>query len=173
MYRRKSKGWYKHKDFILLDLFCMFLAFLIAYIIRNGGLSNFIGNRLYLNALGFVILADIFSIIFFEFYHGVLRRGLYVEFKSAVKQTICVELASGLFLFSIDNGHEFSRIVLYLTGIIYLILTLLIRVFWKKHIRAKMAEGGEHSLYIVTSSDIAAKVIQNIRKHNYNRYNIN
>ena len=36
-----------------------------------------------------------------------------------------------------------------------------------------MAEGGEHSLYIVTSSDIAAKVIQNIRKHNYNRYNIN
>lgn len=32
MYRRKSKGWYKHKDFILLDLFCMFLAFLIAYI---------------------------------------------------------------------------------------------------------------------------------------------
>lgn len=173
MYRRKSKGWYKHKDFILLDLFCMFLAFLIAYIIRSGGLSNFIGNRLYLNALGFVILADIFSIIFFDFYHGILRRGLYVEFKSAVKQAICVELASGLFLFSIDNGHEFSRIVLYLTGIIYLILTLLIRVFWKKHIRAKMAEGGEHSLYIVTSSDIAAKVIQNIRKHNYNRYNIN
>ena len=96
-----------------------------------------------------------------------------MEFESAVKQTICVELASGLFLFSIDNGHEFSRIVLYLTGIIYLILTLLIRVFWKKHIRAKMAEGGEHSLYIVTSSDIAAKVIQNIRKYNYNRYNIN
>ena len=96
-----------------------------------------------------------------------------MEFKSAVKQTICVELASGLFLFSIDNGHKFSRIVLYLTGIIYLILTLLIRVFWKKHIRTKMAEGGEHSLYIVTSSDIAAKVIQNIRKYNYNRYNIN
>lgn len=173
MYRRKSKGWYKHKDFILLDLFCMLLAFLIAYIIRNGGLSNFIGNRLYLNGLGFVILADIFSIIFFEFYYGILRRGLYVEFKSAVKQTICVELASGLLLFSIDNGHEFSRIVLYLTGIIYLILTLLIRVFWKKHIRTKMAEGGEHSLYVVTSSDIAAKVIQNIRKYNYNRYNIN
>lgn len=75
MYRRKSKGWYKHKDFILLDLFCMFLAFLIAYIIRSGGLSNFIGNRLYLNALGFVILADIFSIIFLIFIMAFCGEG--------------------------------------------------------------------------------------------------
>ena len=36
-----------------------------------------------------------------------------------------------------------------------------------------MAERGEHSLYIVTSSDIVESVVESIRKHNYNRYNIN
>lgn len=36
-----------------------------------------------------------------------------------------------------------------------------------------MAEGGEHSLYIVTNYDLASKVIQNVKEHNYNRYNIN
>ena len=36
-----------------------------------------------------------------------------------------------------------------------------------------MAEGGEHSLYIITTKDIAADVIENVRKNNYNRYNIN
>ena len=24
MYRKKSRGWYKHKDFILIDLICLF-----------------------------------------------------------------------------------------------------------------------------------------------------
>lgn len=36
-----------------------------------------------------------------------------------------------------------------------------------------MAERGEHSLYIVTSSDVVESVIQSIRQHNYNRYDIN
>ena len=36
-----------------------------------------------------------------------------------------------------------------------------------------MAEGGEHSLYIVTNYNLAPKVIQNVKNHNYNRYNIN
>ena len=36
-----------------------------------------------------------------------------------------------------------------------------------------MAEGGEHSLYIVTNYDYASKIIQNVKEYNYNRYNIN
>ena len=36
-----------------------------------------------------------------------------------------------------------------------------------------MTEGGEHSHYIITPSDIASEVIANILENNYNRYNIN
>ena len=36
-----------------------------------------------------------------------------------------------------------------------------------------MAERGEHSLYIVASSDIAESVVESVRQHNYNRYDIN
>ena len=36
-----------------------------------------------------------------------------------------------------------------------------------------MADGGEHSLYIVTTADIAEDVIYNMKENNYNRYNIN
>ena len=32
MYRQKSKGWYKHKDFIFMDLCCIVIAFILAYI---------------------------------------------------------------------------------------------------------------------------------------------
>ena len=58
-------------------------------------------------------------------------------------------------------------------GVFYVFLSYGTRIAWKKHLICKMAEGGEHSLYIVTNYDYASKVIQNVKEHNYNRYNIN
>ena len=40
MYRKKSRGWYKHKDFILIDLISLFLSLIIAYLIRNGSVQS-------------------------------------------------------------------------------------------------------------------------------------
>lgn len=75
MYRKKSRGWYKHKDFILIDLICLFLSLLIAHLIRNGSVQSLFRAGIYRNMISFVILADLFLIIIFESYKGVLRRG--------------------------------------------------------------------------------------------------
>ena len=173
MYRKKSRGWYKHKDFILIDLICLFLSLLIAHLIRNGSVQSLFRAGIYRNMISFVILADLFLIIIFESYKGVLRRGHYQELHSVIRQMILLELASGLYLFTVSDGHSFSRTVLYLMGVFYVFLSYGTRIAWKKHLIHKMAEGGEHSLYIVTNYDQAAKVIQNVKEHNYNRYNIN
>lgn len=37
MYLRESKGWFKHYDFILLDLICLQIAFFLAYVLRGMG----------------------------------------------------------------------------------------------------------------------------------------
>ena len=58
-------------------------------------------------------------------------------------------------------------------GIIYTGLTYLTRILWKKHLKSKMAEEGEHSLYIVTNENSAEDVIRNVRENNYNLYDIN
>ena len=173
MYEKKSHGWYKHKDFILLDLICLFLAFLLAHFIRVHGYINLIDNGIYRNALLFILCADLIVIMLFESYTGVLRREYYRELNIMVKQIIMIELAAGLYLFTVDDSRNFSRAVLYLTGIFYGILSYVVRILWKKHLVHMMAERGEHSLYIVTSSDIVESVVESIRKHNYNRYNIN
>ena len=173
MYRKKSKGWYKHKDFIFLDLLCLFVSLVLAYLIRNGSVENLFKLEIYHNMMFFIVLADLFLIIMFESYKGVLRRGRYQELRSVIQQMVLIELASGLYLFTISDGRSFSRIVLYLMGAIYVLLSYCIRMVWKKHLIRKMAEGGEHSLYIVTNYDIAEKVIQNVKAHNYNHYNIN
>lgn len=121
----------------------------------------------------FVILADLFLIIMFESYKGVLRRGYYQELSFVIRQIILIELASGLYLFTVSDGHIFSRIVLYLMGIFYVILSYGTRIIWKKYLVHKMTECGEYSLYIVTNYNLALEVIRNVKEHNYNRYNIN
>ena len=40
MYRKKSRGWYKHKDFIFIDLVCLLLSLILAYLVRNGSVRN-------------------------------------------------------------------------------------------------------------------------------------
>lgn len=173
MYQKKSHGWYKHKDFILLDLLCIFLAFIFAYYIRNHTYISITDNGVYRNAMIFVLFADLVVIILFEVYTGVLRRGYYREFIQVLEQVILIELAAGLYLFTVDDGRTFSRAVLYLTGVVYGVLSYIVRIFWKKHLIRMMAERGEHSLYIITSSDIAESVVESVRQHNYNRYDIN
>lgn len=114
MYKKKSRGWYKHKDFILIDLACLFMALILAYLIRNGSVRNLFTLGIYRNVMIFVILVDLFLIILFESYKGVLRRGRYQELRSVIRQMILIELASGLYLFTVSGGHTFSRIILYL-----------------------------------------------------------
>lgn len=173
MHRQKSKGWYKHKDFIFMDLCCIVIAFILADWFRHEAIINLYTDEIYRNTIIFIVLLDLCVSVVSESYKGVLKRGYYLEFNAVLKQTIIAELGTGLYLFSIDNGHNFSRIVLYLMGIIYTGLTYLTRILWKKHLKSKMAEEGEHSLYIVTNENSAEDVIRNVRENNYNLYDIN
>lgn len=156
-----------------MDLCCILLAFILADWFRNGTITNLYINQLYRNAIIFIGLLDLCISVIFESYKGVLKRGYYLEFRAVLKQMILIELGTGLYLFSVDGGHNFSRIVLYLMGIIYTGLTYLIRILRKKYLKSKMKEEGEISLYIVTTRNIAEDVIRNVKENNYNLYNIN
>lgn len=62
MYRKDSEGWLKHGDFIVLDMICLQLAFILAYAFRGYGF-NVYGDILYRNMaifLGFVNIMNIF-----------------------------------------------------------------------------------------------------------------
>ena len=37
MYRKKNSEWLKHLDFELLDIICMEIAFMLAYVLRHVG----------------------------------------------------------------------------------------------------------------------------------------
>ena len=171
MYKKHSKGWLKHSDFVLLDLICMQAAFIIAYLLRHKS-GNPYETQLYLNMAIFLELADIVVLFFFETFKSVLKRGYYMEFAKTLKHVVLVTLLAVLYLFTIQESGNFSRIVLYLTGSIYLFLTYAVRLLWKRRLRKKMKEGGDRSLLIVTTDRASLDVVLSIRNHNYEMYNL-
>ena len=104
MYRKGSKGWLKHFDFILLDMICLQIAFLLAYVIRHDN-SNPYMVPLYRNMAIFMELLDIAVMFFDETLSNVLKRGYFKEFAATVKHAILVELIAVLYLFTMQEGQ--------------------------------------------------------------------
>ena len=171
MYRKNANGWLKHIDFIILDMICLQIAFMMAYFIKNGNIHLY-NNFLYRNMAIILEVADLMVLLIFGTLKGVLKRGHYQEFVKTLKHGFIVCLLAVLYLFTVQKGIFFSRFILFLTIGIYLILTYIVRELWKSHIKKGVNSGKRRKLLIVTSSSIADRVIDNVKKNNYSRYDI-
>lgn len=169
MYRKNSSGWIKHVDFILLDLLCVQFAFYLSFVLRLDAWNPYV-IPLYRNMAVFVELADMLIIFMFEFYKDVLKRGYYKEFTSSVKQAIMLLLVSSLYLITMQDGNDYSRIALFAMVVIYGIITYITRILWKKVLKHRMKNSDDVSLVIITSTKLVKDVIRNIKKQNYGMY---
>ena len=163
MYRKNSSGWIKHVDFILLDLLCVQFAFYLSFVLRLDAWNPYV-IPLYRNMAVFVELADMLIIFMFEFYKDVLKRGYYKEFTSSVKQAIMLLLVSSLYLITMQDGNDYSRIALFAMVVIYGIITYITRILWKKVLKHRMKNSDDVSLVIITSTKLVKDVIRNIQK---------
>ena len=167
MYHQKPQGWFKHIDFILWDVLCLHLAFVLAYITRHGW-ENPYGNRIYFNIIFVYSAVDLIVLIVNHTLKNVLKRGFGKEFVQTLKHTCLVELIIFLYLFSTQDGLAYSRITLYLLAGYYFILTLTVRILWKKLLVHKFGVG-RRALYVIATQDRAEDTVARLRKdgHGY------
>lgn len=171
MYLRESKGWFKHYDFILLDLICLQIAFFLAYVLRGMGWNPY-SHVLYRNMAIFIETADIVVIFFFETLKNVLKRGHYVEFTETLKHVLIVCAISMSYLFLIKEAENYSRFILLTTMVIYFFLTYLVRELRKSILEKQMEDGRDRSLLIITTSDAVGTVVRDMKDHNYARFTL-
>lgn len=171
MYRKDSESWIKHWDFIVLDLLCLQLAYVLAYATSGYGFNPY-ESLLYRNMAIFLALEDLIIVIFFGTMRDVLKLGYYRDFVVSVKHGLVVGGLAVLFLFILQEGENFSRLTIFLTTIYYIILSYGVREFWKARLRGKMRDGDDRSLLVVTTRDNAEEVLASLRENNYARYRI-
>lgn len=171
MYSPKTKSWTKHLDFILLDVLCLQMAFVLAYISRHG-FSNPYGNPLYVNIAIIYTLVDFAVLIMNSTMKSVLKRGFYKEVVQTVRHVLIVTAILLGYLFSAQSGEAYSRITFYLTTGYYLVISYIVRVIWKQVLRQKKQEALTTAVYFLTTSERAEQVISTFRENSIGGYNI-
>lgn len=161
MYKKSSNGWLKHYDFIILDILCLQMAFVIAYILRMG-LGNPYANELYSNMAIYLMFADLVVIFFDETFSGVLKRGFYKEFAATFKHSMLVSLMAVFYLFAAKLGEDYSRLALGMMGVLYVVISYVARLGWRYILKHKILEEKKKSLLIITTEDEAEKVLTDV-----------
>ena len=164
MYRKRSSNWTKHLDFLILDLLCLQLALLVSYIIRMGW-QNIYQNDIYKKMAVILVMIDIFVIFFSESFKNILKRGYYREFIAMGAQAALVVLCTVFYLFAVQEGEAYSRMILVMTGVIYFVFGYFARIGWKALLRkGKGRENSKRALLIVTEKARAETVLEGLKR---------
>lgn len=171
MYSKGFKGWLKHIDFIFLDLMSLYLAFFIAYVIRND-FNNPLERYLYRDMIIIITLLDFVVISSLDSLKNVLKRGYFKEFTMTLRHDFLVVLLSITYLFFTQRGDDYSRIIMFLTGILYFFISYAVRIVWKGIFKKKMESSLGKSLIIISTKDNIQETIENILSDNYKNFHI-
>ena len=171
MYKRKSDGWMKHFDFLLLDMVCLQIAFPLSFLILGRPVNPY-ADPLYRNMALILEVMDLTVMILFDTLSGVLKKGYYRDFVITVQHGAILGALSVVYLFTIKEGQNYSRLSLLITFILYIFITYGTRELHKRELRRQMETGVKQTLFIVTSQDMVGDVIANMRDHNYARYKL-
>lgn len=173
MYRKEASGLFKHKDFVILDLLCLQIGFIIAYLIFHRGSSlNPYGTFMYRMMAVLITFISFFVMFSTNTFKDVIRRGYFKEFSSTLKHALIVMSASILILYMLKNAEGYSRLIFVGTFLFYVVLSYPSRLLWKRGLKRRMAGEGDRSILILTERKLAAKVIQQIQKNNYGRFHL-
>lgn len=172
MYKKENNSWLKHIDFVILDILCLQLAFILAYEIRVAKGIPYL-NPLYENMAFVLVIFQLLVSFFGESFSGVLRRDFLIEMKCMIEHEICVMLLAVLYLFMSQQGVMYSRGAFTIMCTLYFFIAYAARIGWKKVIRSrKFAEGEKRSILIITTDAKAANVVKALRGDSYGTYHL-
>lgn len=158
LYKRNAQGWSKHFDFIIVDEISLQLAFILAVFLRLHE-SAFM-SPLY-RAMGFVLfLADAVILVLFNSMHNVMNRGYYLEAGATLKHCFYVFAIIAFYMFATQSGDRYSRITVFLSIGLYVIISYCTRVLWKKYITKHPKKNGKkNNMLVVASSENAEDIL--------------
>ena len=169
-YRKKAGGWLKHFDFIMLDMLCLQAAFMLAYTVRMGPSSPYSDGE-YRGIGVLLLLADLVIVLLSGTFSGVLRRGHYEEFAAMLRHACLVEAIIIMYLFTARKNVDYSRFIIYLTGVLYVCIGYFARFLWKVWLLQRRAAFAERrSLLLVTEYALAGESVEDVLEHSSDQF---
>ena len=141
----------------------MGLAFWLRYGIFYGRFEH--GDQIWLLVFAVALYGLMFVLM--DFSHHFFRRGMFDEFVSVVKSEVIFSAVLILALFVMHRSADLSRLVFGYQIVINTVVMYAARVIFKQYM-VKGYRNSRHSnrLLVVTSSDQAENVLENLKEYN-------
>lgn len=158
-------------DFIVIELISLQVSYILASLIRHHELPYSV--LIYRNLGIALFLIDAIVIMFLNTMHDVLKRELFTELGKTVKHCVIVLALSTTYMFSLQSGYEYSRILLFITCGFHIIIGFSTRVLWRIYItKHGLPIGKRGTMLVVLSSDSAHQMMARLLKNHVEGYEI-
>ena len=160
----------KHIDFIILDLICVEVSFLLAFYIRFKTTGqDFSEGYALMNWM--IIIAHVAIVFFTEGYSGILKRGYFREIRAVIVYNIELMTVMLAILFFSKQSTDYSRIVIGLFFVINTVFMFGIRTIRKKYLcRINIKTGKLNRMLLVADLKHAKKLIEGLKTYNYSSF---
>ncbi len=166
MNKKRVKGFAKHWDFILLDIVCLQVCFLLAYWILHG-LSSPFSSPVFLRLDTILLVSQLLVILFSANYSGILRRSRYEEVAAVIKFSALLLGLAAAYMFLVKISGQVSRLQTGLTLLFYAVSDWAGRVVWKRVVRSRIIRTrSTRSLVVVTSGRLIGPVLKKLFRNN-------
>ena len=173
MYKKERKSWAKHLDFILLDILCLQLAFMISYFIRLC-MSLLYLNEPYQRLSIILVLLDICVSFFTEAYKGILRRNKFQELQAVIIHCTTVFVGLLVYMYAIKQSAVYSRQMLFVYLFFSIVFEFIGRILLKKNIRKRILNSRYRSvMIIVTTKECVEECLKNFENMEYTEFSVN
>ncbi len=171
MNKKHLKGWLKHGDFILLDILCLQLCFILAYWVLHGYGNPYRIDDYQHQAL-LLFVSQLVVVFFSSNYGGILRRKRFDEFIAVLKYIIGILVVTLVYLFVVKRSATASRLQFGCTAVFFLLVDYFIRQLNKRWI-FKRGVNRSRSIVLVTGKDYVVDAMQKLIDPNiYQDYTI-
>ncbi|MCI6677121.1 MAG: sugar transferase [Clostridiales bacterium] len=162
-----KKQWNKHLDFFLGDMVAVQIAFVLAYMIKNG-CANVFEEEHYRQIWFILLFLPGLAMVFTEPYSEILRRGGMREIVAVLKESLVIMALLFGCMFALKITDLYSRLVL-----LYFFLTSILVIYAERYIikysiHRKQKKGKiVNYLYVVCMKDDAERLTKRLLINQY------
>ena len=174
MHIKGKYSWLKHLDFMVLDILSLVVAFVMAIGIRFGDFS-LVTSTSWKTLLLIACLMDLLVILFTNPFSGIFRRYGSEELLKAATLTAYNGLLLFVLMYVLKLGTHYSRLTVFLMYALYFVLSLTLRMIWKRVLRSGkvgMMEKIRKSIFVVGTRENMPDLLRSINSGFFQAYSV-
>ena len=171
MYKRNAQGWLKHLDFFILELISLQLAYILGVWFRLHEWAY--ATTIYRNLGIILLLIDALLFALLNTMHNVIKRSALSELVLTVRHCVITLALAATYMFAMQAGEDYSRIVLFITCIFHIGIGFAIRMLWKSYLKWKGVPVGKRgTMLVVLEEETADRTMARLQENRLEGYEL-